>query len=125
MKRNFTPLSFICVIALSTSFQVCADFSYHAEIPKDSKVSTDYLEKRKALGAAALDAESWQRQLDAEKARKVAEEARRENEKQMKCQQQEYQQQQYLQRPGVGNTKNSYSAQDPCAASIGIDIPVY
>lgn len=120
MKRNFTSLSFICVIALSTSFQVWADFSYHAEIPKDSKVSTDYLEKRKALGASALDAQSWQRQLDAEKARKDAEEVRRENEKQMKCQQQEYQQ-----RPRVGNTNNSYSAQDPCAASIGIDIPVY
>lgn len=120
MKRNFIPLSFICVIATSTPFQVGADFSYHAEIPKDSKVSTDYLEKRKALGATALDAQSWQRQLDEENARKDAEAARHEKEKQMKCQQQEHQQ-----RPRVDNARNAYLTPDPCAASIGIEVPVY
>lgn len=120
MKRSFIPLSFIGVIAISTPLQVGADFSYHAEIPKDSKISTDYLEKRKALGASGLDAQSWQRQLDEEKARKDAEAARNEKEKQVKCQQQESQQ-----RPRVDNTENSYLVHDPCAASIGIDIPVY
>ncbi|WP_174849745.1 hypothetical protein [Yersinia artesiana] len=120
MKRNFIPLSFICVIVISTPLQVGADFSYHADIPKDSKVSTDYLEKRKALGATALDAQSWQRQLDEEKARKDAEAARNEQEKQVKCQQREYQQ-----RPRADNARNSYLVPDPCAARIGIDIPVY
>lgn len=120
MKRSFIPLSFIGVIAISTPLQVGADFSYHAEIPKDSKISTDYLEKRKALGASGLDAQSWQRQLDEEKARRDTEAARNEKEKQVKCQQQESQQ-----RPRVDNTKNSYLVHDPCAASIGIDIPVY
>ncbi|QHB32757.1 hypothetical protein F0T03_11655 [Yersinia canariae] len=120
MKRNFISLSFICVIAMSASFRVGADFSYHAKTPNDSKVSTDYLEKRKALGSTGLDAESWQRQLDAEKARMDAEATRRENEKQQKCQQQQYQQ-----RPRVDNSKNSYLVPDPCGDSIGIDIPVY
>ncbi|WP_227723180.1 hypothetical protein [Yersinia proxima] len=122
MKRNFTLLSFICAITLSIPLQVRADFSYHADLPKDSKVSTDYLEKRKALGASALDAQSWQRQLDDEKARKDAEVTRNEKEKQVKCQQQEYQQQQQ-QRPSMNNTKKSYLAPNPCA--VRIDIPIY
>lgn len=54
MKRSFIPLSFIGVIAISTPLQVGADFSYHAEIPKDSKISTDYLEKRKHWERRAL-----------------------------------------------------------------------
>ncbi|MGE4684284.1 hypothetical protein [Yersinia enterocolitica] len=120
MKRSFIPLSFIGVIAISTPLQVGADFSYHAEIPKDSKISTDYLEKRKALGASGLDAQSWQRQLDEEKARIDADVARNEKEKQMKCQQQEHQP-----RPRVDNARNSYLTPDPCSTRIGIDIPVY
>ncbi len=120
MKRNFDPLSFICVIALSTPFYAGADFSYHAELPKDSQVSTDYLEKRKALRGATHDAQSWQRQLDEEKARIDADVARNEKEKQMKCQQQEHQP-----RPRVDNARNSYLTPDPCSTRIGIDIPVY
>ncbi|MBW5812838.1 hypothetical protein [Yersinia kristensenii] len=119
MKRNFVPLSFICVIALSTPFHAGADFSYHAELPKDSQVSTDYLEKRKALRGAAHDADSWQRQLDEEKARVDADVARHEKEKQMKCQQQEHQP-----RPRVDNPRSSYLTPDPCAASIKVKIPV-
>ncbi|OVZ86068.1 hypothetical protein CBW58_22480 [Yersinia frederiksenii] len=120
MKRNFIPLSFICITAWSTPVTAWADYSYHAEIPKDSKVSPDYLEKRKALGSVAPDANSWQRQLDEEKARMDAESARREAEKQTKCQQQEY-----LQRRRADNGKYQYYKPDPCAGSIGIEIPVY
>lgn len=120
MKRNFVPLSFIGVIALSTPFHAGADFSYHAELPKDSQVSTDYLEKRKALQGAAHDAESWQRQIDEEKARIDADVARDEKEKQLKCQRQEHQP-----RPRVDNASNSYLTPDPCAAKIRVNIPVY
>ena len=117
MKRNFIPLSFICITALSAPVTAWADYSYHAEIPKDSKVSPDYLEKRKALGSVAPDANSWQRQLDEEKARIDAEAAKRENEKQVKCQQQEY----YPPRRAE-NDKRQYAVPDPCAGSIGINI---
>ncbi|QAX78781.1 hypothetical protein D5F51_09565 [Yersinia hibernica] len=120
MKRNFISLSFICVITLSTPLKAGADFSYHAEAPNNSKVSKDYLEKRKALGSTGVDAQSWQRQLDAEKARIDAEAVRRENEKQQKCQQQQQQQ-----RPRTDNASNSYLVPDPCADHIGIDIPIY
>ncbi|MFA3760902.1 hypothetical protein V1951_09100 [Yersinia sp. 2544 StPb PI] len=117
MKRNFIPLSFICVMALPVAFTAWADFGYHAEIPKDSKVPTDYLEKRKALGSVAPSAESWQKQLDEEKARIDAEAAKRENEKQAKCQQQEH----YPARRAE-NDKRQYAVSDPCASSIGINI---
>lgn len=117
MKRNFIPLPFICFMFLPISFTALADFGYHAEIPKDSKVPTDYLEKRKALGSAAPSAESWQKQLDEEKARIDAEAAKRENEKQAKCQQQEY----YPPRRAE-NDKRQYAVPDPCAGSIGINI---
>lgn len=120
MKRNFILLSFICITALSTPVTTSADYSYHAEIPKDSKVSPDYLEKRKAPGSVVPDADSWQRQLDEEKARMDAETARREAEKQAKCQQQEY-----LSRRRADNGKYQYYTPDPCADRVGIEIPVY
>ena len=128
MKRNFISLSFICVIATSAPATSWADFSYHAEIPKDSKVSKDYLEKRKALRSVTPNADSWQRQLDQEKARIDAESAKRESDKQAKCQQQGYQQnrqQGYQQHRRTNNGKYQHYVPDPCAQSIVIDIPIY
>ncbi|WP_145563955.1 hypothetical protein [Yersinia aldovae] len=112
MKRNFILPSFICGAALSLSLAAYADFNYHAEIPKDNKVPTDYLEKRKALAPTAPDAQSWQRQVDEAQAREDAEAARRKSEKKAKCEEQAYHQVRRIDRD-----KRQYYVPPPC---IGI-----
>lgn len=87
MKRNFIQLSFICVFTLFTPATLWANFSYQAEIPKDNKVPNDYLEKENHWVREPTGADSWQRQLD-QKAREDADTAKRELDKQTKCEQQ-------------------------------------
>ncbi|MEY4475051.1 MAG: hypothetical protein RL248_818 [Pseudomonadota bacterium] len=109
IKRNSIKLSLICGVTLSFSLVAQTDFSYHAEIPKDNKVSTDYLEKRKK--ALTPDAESWQKQLEEAQARYDAEAARRESEKRAKCEEQKYREVRRIDRD-----KRDYYVPPPCFA---------
>lgn len=108
IKMNSIKLSLICGVTLSFSLVAQTDFSYHAEIPKDNKVSTDYLEKRKK--ALTPDADR-QRQLEEAQARYDAEAARRESEKRAKCERQKH-------RSGrrIDRDKGDYYAPPPCFA---------
>ncbi|WP_145491241.1 hypothetical protein [Yersinia rohdei] len=119
MKRNFIQLSFICIFTLFTPATLWANFSYQAEIPKDNKVPNDYLEKRKSLGQEPTGADSWQRQLDQEKAREDADTAKRELDKQTKCEQQKN-------APRYRSEKEKqpyqYLDPDPCANQVFIKV---